>query len=221
MSINTLLRGVSAGAVAVACWSSMAEAQQSLPTIDIGSRTTGKPQRTQLSRGASTGAPQGAVSQPSPSQSAPQPLLGIPRRQDSYVVKTTSTATKMAIPMIQLPASVKVVPGEVIQDQSITDIKGALENVSGVQSAQTQGGNASFTRIRGFQTPRIFRNGLLAVSPTNFTDFGTSNIERIEVMKGPDAMLYGRSDPGGLINLITKRPVVDRIHMVQQRFGKV
>lgn len=220
MSIGSLLRGVSAGAVALTCWSSMAEAQQSLPTIDVGSRTAGKPQRAPLSRGASTGGSQGAVSQPSQQSGAPQPLLGIPRRQDSYVVKTTSTATKMAIPIIQLPASVKVVPGEVIQDQSVTDIKGALENVSGVQTAQSQGGNASFTRIRGFLTPRIFRNGLLAVSPTNFTDFGTSNIERIEVMKGPDAMLYGRSDPGGLINLITKRPVVNRINMVQQRIGK-
>ena len=55
MSINTLLRGVSAGAIALVCWSSMAEAQQSLPTIDIGSRTAGKPQRAPISGGASTG----------------------------------------------------------------------------------------------------------------------------------------------------------------------
>lgn len=219
MSINVLLRGVSAGAVVVVFSSSMAGAQQNLPTIDVGAaqRTTGKPQGAQTPRGGS----QRGASQPSQPQSiASRPLLGIPLRQDSYVVKTTSTATKMNIPNLQLPASVKVVPAEVLRDQQVIDLKGALENVSGVQTAQSQGGNASFNRIRGFLTPRVFRNGLMATSPTNFTDFGASNVERIEVTKGPDAMLYGRSDPGGLINLITKRPVVDRIHMIQQRFGQ-
>ncbi|WP_016921377.1 TonB-dependent siderophore receptor [Methylocystis parvus] len=219
MSINALLRGVSVGAVVVVFSSSMAGAQQNLPTIDVGSaqRTMGKPHGAQTSTGGS----QRGASQPSQPQSvAATPLLGIPRRQDSYVVKETSTATKMNIPNLQLPASVKVVPAEVLRDQQITDLKGALENVSGVQTAQSQGGNASFNRIRGFLTPRVFRNGLMATSPTNFTDFGTSNVERIEVMKGPDAMLYGRSDPGGMINLVTKRPVVDRIHMIQQRFGQ-
>lgn len=219
MSINALLRGVSVGAVVVVVASSTAEAQQNLPTINVGAgqRMTGRPQGGPTSSGAA----QRGVSQPGQSQSAAaKPILGIPQRQDSYVVKTTSTATKMSIPILQLPASVKVVPAEVMQDQQVTDLKGALENVSGVQSAQTQGGNASFNRIRGFLTPRVFRNGLMATSPTNFTDFGMSNVERVEVTKGPDAMLYGRSDPGGMINLITKRPIVDRIHMIQQRFGQ-
>lgn len=140
--------------------------------------------------------------------------------ETGYVTPTTSTATKMNIPNLQLPGSVKVVPHEVLRDQAVTGIKDALENVSSVQTAQSQSGNPSFNRIRGFLTPRIFRNGLMAVSPTNFTDFGTSNVERIEVMKGPDAMLYGRSDPGGLINIVTKRPVDAPIHMIQQRFGQ-
>jgi iron complex outermembrane receptor protein len=140
--------------------------------------------------------------------------------ETGYVTPTTSTATKMNIPNLQLPASVKVVPHEVLKDQVVTNIKDALENVSSVQTAQSQSGSQVFNRIRGFVTPRMFRNGLLAVSPGNLLDIGTSNIERIEVMKGPDSMLYGRSDPGGLINIVTKRPVDAPIHTIQQRFGQ-
>jgi iron complex outermembrane receptor protein len=140
--------------------------------------------------------------------------------ETGYVTPTTSTATKMNIPNLQLPGSVKVVPHEVLKDQVVTNIKDALENVSSVQTAQSQSGSQVFNRIRGFLTPRMFRNGLLAVSPGNLLDIGTSNIERIEVMKGPDSMLYGRSDPGGLINIVTKRPVDAPIHTIQQRFGQ-
>jgi iron complex outermembrane receptor protein len=139
-------------------------------------------------------------------------------RETGYVTPTTSTGSKMDIPNLQLPASVKVVPREALDDQAVTNVKDALENVAGVRPAQTLG-TASFFYIRGFQTGRIFRNGLLTTSPSNFTDFASSNIERIEVLKGPDSMLYGRSDPGGLINLVTKRPVDEPIHRIEQRFG--
>lgn len=214
MLINALKRGASAGAIALLCWPTITAAQSPLPTIDIGAR------QAPAGRGAATGPARSGAAPSAAARPAPAAPTYATGRETGYVTRSTSTATKMNIPNLQLPASVKVVPAEVIRDQSITDLKGALENVSGVQTAQSQSGNASFNRIRGFLTPRVFRNGLMAVSPTNFTDFGSSNIDRIEVSKGPDAMLYGRSDPGGLINLITKRPLDAPYHMVQQRIGQ-
>ncbi|BGE86658.1 MULTISPECIES: TonB-dependent siderophore receptor [Methylosinus] len=169
-----------------------ASGAEALPPIDVGAQQTRARGAAGLGSGGATG----------------------------YVTPTTSTATKMDIPNLQLPASVKVVPHEVLKDQVVTNIKDALENVSSVQTAQSQSGSQVFNRIRGFLTPRMFRNGLLAVSPGNLLDIGTSNIERVEVMKGPDSMLYGRSDPGGLINIVTKRPVDAPIHTIQQRFGQ-
>ena len=198
MSINSLLRGVSACALTLVFGASTAAAQETLPSIDIG-------------------AGQGSPGEAQPAAPQPRPAA---EPKDSYVVRETSTATKMDIPNLQLPASVSVVPGQAIEDQAAETVKAALENVSSVQPAQTLG-TGSFFYVRGFlDKNKIYRNDLVATSDGYYTDFDTSNVERIEVLKGPASVLYGRSEPGGLINIITKRPVDDPIHEISQTFGK-
>lgn len=193
----TLLRGVSAGAFVFAFMNFPARAQEALPTIDIGADRGG------ASQGVS-GAGRG--------DSDP--------RAASYVVHEASSATKTDIPLMQLPASVQVVPRAVIEDQKVTRVEEALENVSGVRPNQSIGSGTGFL-IRGFSDSRkIFRNGLLATSASTFrTEFDSGNIERIEVLKGPAAMLFGRIEPGGLINVVTKRPSDVSYHSIEQRFG--
>ncbi len=205
MSINSLLRGVSAGALALGFWSSTAVAQEALPAIDIGTALGGSAGVTPPAASQAASAAQ--------SSSKPEP-------KDSYVVRETSTATKMDIPNLELPASVSTVPGQVIQDQAAGSVKTALENVSSVQPAQTLG-SGSFFYVRGFlDKGKIYRDDLISTSTVYFTDLDTSNVERIEVLKGPASVLYGRSEPGGLINIITKRPQDDPIHEISQTFGK-
>lgn len=193
---STLLRGVSASAFTLACVSSSALAQEALPAIDIaadqGGATTSSGTSGQGGNGRATG----------------------------YVVRDASTATKTDTPIMQLPASVQVVPRAVIEDQKVTRVKEALENVSGVRPNPSIGAGTDFL-IRGFSDSRkLFRNGLLATSPSTFrTEFDAANIERIEVLKGPAAMLFGRMEPGGLINIETKRPLDTPHHSVEQRFG--
>lgn len=191
---STLSRGSSAAALMLAIAVSDASAQEALPAIDIAGAQNNE-------------APSGG---PSSSGTA---------REQGYVVRNTSTATKMNIPNLQLPASVKVVPREAIEDQAATSVKDALENVSGVRPNQTLGTGSRYY-IRGFaDAGKIYRNGLRGSSSNFTTDFGISNVERIEVLKGPASILYGRSEPGGLINIVTKRPVDEPIYMFEQRFG--
>ncbi|MGH8653403.1 MAG: TonB-dependent siderophore receptor [Gammaproteobacteria bacterium] len=89
-----------------------------------------------------------------------------------------------------------------------------MENVSGVRTNSFSGYADSFV-IRGFDHSDIFRNGLAL----DFTTFDTVTAERIEVLKGPASILYGRLEPGGLINLVTKKPLDAPYYSAEQQFG--
>ena len=74
--------------------------------------------------------------------------------------------------------------------------------------------------IRGFNGGKVYRNGLLATSLPGFrTEFDTATLESIEVLKGPAAVLFGRIEPGGLINVTAKRPLDIAHYSLEQRFG--
>ncbi|HVO93082.1 MAG TPA: TonB-dependent siderophore receptor [Terriglobales bacterium] len=130
------------------------------------------------------------------------------------------TVTKTDTPLLQTPATIDLIPRDVIQDQAALKVKDALENVVGVSPGPTVGGGTGYY-IRGFKDARIYRNGLLvnAANDSFDSDLGTANVERLEVLEGPASVLYGRIEPGGLINVVTKRPQADPHYMLEQSFG--
>ncbi|WP_225587267.1 TonB-dependent siderophore receptor [Methylomonas fluvii] len=138
----------------------------------------------------------------------------------AYNRTESSTATKTDTPIMETPMSIQVVPRAVMQDQQTTRVKDALENVSGVRSNTTLGYGTGFI-IRGFRNQRVFRNGLVAngISIGGATELDTANLQNVEVLKGPAAMLFGRIEPGGLINVNTKRGEKSSRYSVEQRFG--
>ncbi|MGH8656491.1 MAG: TonB-dependent siderophore receptor, partial [Gammaproteobacteria bacterium] len=122
------------------------------------------------------------------------------------------TVASVVFPLFyQLPSHHSPVPGGFF---TASQIKNAVENVSGVRTIGLSGYADGFV-IRGFNDGGIFRNGL----ELNFTTFDTVTAERIEVLKGPAAVLYGRSEPGGLINLVTKKPLDAPYYSAEQQFG--
>lgn len=137
----------------------------------------------------------------------------------AYTVANSSTALKTDTPVIETPASVQVVPRTVMNDQKSVRIKDALENVSGVRAQPTLGMGTGFI-VRGFRQDQVFRNGLLTTQSNGFnSEFDTANLESVEVLKGPAAMLYGRGEPGGLINVTTKKPLDLPYYSLEQQFG--
>ncbi|CBK40416.1 TonB-dependent siderophore receptor [Nitrospira defluvii] len=140
--------------------------------------------------------------------------------RESYSVSNSTTATKTDTPIHETPASIQVVPRQVIEDQKTPRMKDALENVSGVRPNQSIGSGNRFI-IRGFpDLGKTYRNGLLATSPSGFPfEMDTANIESIEVLKGPASILYGRIEPGGMINVNTKRPLDTPHGALEQQFG--
>ncbi|EMG9278678.1 TonB-dependent siderophore receptor [Enterobacter cloacae] len=124
---------------------------------------------------------------------------------NGYQPLNTSTATLTNMPMLDIPQVVNTVSDKVLEDQHATSLDEALYNVSNVVQTNTLGGTQDAFVRRGFGTNRdgsIMTNGLRTVLPRSFN----AATERVEVLKGPASTLYGILDPGGLINVVTKRP---------------
>jgi iron complex outermembrane receptor protein len=221
MRTTRFSRGVSASALLLSL-SSVALAQQSLPTIDVGGarRTAASSQRVQspsqsTQRSASRSTTQTGTSVPGASSTAEDareprnPTVG-------YVVREANTALKMDVPLKETPITVNIVPKQVIRDQAITTLQSALENVPGVRSNNDDIAGYLY-KIRGFNVYDTYRNQLNQGAANFFTDL--ANVERIEVLKGPGSILYGRAEPGGVINIVTKQPLFTPRYVVEQQIG--
>ncbi|MCS4267453.1 TonB-dependent siderophore receptor [Serratia sp. BIGb0163] len=123
----------------------------------------------------------------------------------SYQPLTSVTGTRTETSLLDVPQAIDVVPQQVITDQAVSSLDEALYNVSGITQANTLGGTQDAVMKRGFGDNRdgsILRDGVRSVQARNFTP----TTERVEVLKGPASMLYGMGEPGGMINMITKKP---------------
>lgn len=135
------------------------------------------------------------------------------------VAKTTRSGMKSATPLTEIPQSVVVVGREQLDDQSPQKIDEAMRYVAGVNTS-TYGtdSDTDWFFIRGFQAEQtgVFLDGLSLFQ----TGFGTFLIdpfflERLEVVKGPSSVLYGGGNPGGFINMISKRPTEEPLRYVE------
>ena len=127
------------------------------------------------------------------------------KSQVSYQAVSSTVASRTEAPLVETPASVSVVTHRVIEDRAPQSLDEAINAVAGVKQGNTLGGTQDAVLKRGFGTNRdnsIMRDGLQSVTARNFTP----TTERIEVLKGPASMLYGVQDPGGVINVVTKKP---------------
>lgn len=139
----------------------------------------------------------------------------------AYHVPDASTATKIETPIIVTPVSVQVIPQQVLQDQQVTRLDQALQNVSGViQNNDSYGTGDSFS-IRGFDSmEQTYEDGLkLDQYSTSGLTRSMANVDSIEVVKGPASVLYGRAEPGGLVSIVTKKPLDAPYYSLEQQFG--
>lgn len=142
-------------------------------------------------------------------------------RNQGYAAEEASTAMRIPAPIHDIPRSVEVVTRQVMEDQKVIRMSDALRNVSGVFLSQSQGGRGGEFTIRGFtSTLNVFKNGFRDDSTfSSRSSREIINLESIEVVKGPPSYLYGRSDPGGVINQITKAPLKNSYYAAEMLFG--
>ncbi len=144
--------------------------------------------------------------------------LVVTGEQDGYRVPNTTTGTRTDTPLRDIPQSIQVVPQQVLRDQQVTRLDDALRNVPGVNQAFNFGPTGSFT-IRGFDavSTNSLRDGLIDPLATEVTEL--SSIEQVEVLKGPASVLFGLGNPGGTVNIVSKRPLSDPFYAIDATIG--
>ncbi len=139
-------------------------------------------------------------------------------KQNGYQVTGTSAVFKAEVPLFDTPNTVNVLSTQLLQDRQPNSLIDALYNVSGVSQANTLGGMFDSIQKRGFGGNRdnsIMRNGLQVGPAKNFS----ATTETVELLKGPASVLYGVQDPGGVINIVTKKPQQTPKYLISGSLG--
>jgi iron complex outermembrane receptor protein len=141
-----------------------------------------------------------------------------------YKPKRATTATKSEADIMEIPQVVNVVPAQVLIDQQARSLDDALKNVSGITMGNNFGHTADSLFIRGFgggffgASSGILRDGLRSQTSRNFS----ITTDRVEVLKGPSSLLYGIQEPGGVVNVISKKPLPEQrteVNLLANSFG--
>lgn len=142
----------------------------------------------------------------------------------SYVARRSASATKTDTPLIETPASISVVTREQMDVQQVKTISQALRYTAGV-TADIAGSQVIADQfiVRGFQqgAGRVLKDGL-RMFPSDYLGWDAPEpygLERVEILRGASSVLYGASDPGGQINLISKRAPQEPLYQLQLQRG--
>ncbi len=135
---------------------------------------------------------------------------------ERYQTSAGESLTGLPLRYLELPRIVDVIPEQILLDQKVTELEDALRNVPGVSLSDGFGGSNNDFLIRGFRRNTIYRNGLRVAS--NFR-VNTTNLESVRVIKGPASITYGQVEPGGLVDIVTKKPLKEQRIYAEARAG--
>lgn len=185
---------------------------EAVPEVEVISYTEGL---------ALTVIPGSAVAgEPSPASSDSEEAIQliVTGEVTGYGADSATTATRTDTPLRDIPQSIQVIPEQVLEDQQVIRLEEALENVSGVSRDRSFGNTIDSFAIRGFRQDVILEDGFRRDAfQTGLSE--TANLERIEVLKGPASVLYGNLEPGGIINLVSERPLAEPTYEAELIFG--
>jgi iron complex outermembrane receptor protein len=135
-------------------------------------------------------------------------------QNDSYRATETISASGIALPIRELPIPVDVVTRQLLEDRGVSDLLGASQLFPGVSTGGPVLNGQESWRIHGYSAPGL-RNGFRLDNDTT----NASEMERIEVARGPTSVLYGSGATGGVINRVTKKPQFKEAGEVTVGFG--
>ena len=143
----------------------------------------------------------------------------------TIAAKRTATATKTDTPIEKTPQSISVVTSEEMNIRQPTSVKEALGYTPGVVVSNRGASNTyDFVSIRGFTSVGLSQNNYLDGMKLQGNFYNDAVIdpyflERVELMRGPVSVLYGKSNPGGIISMVSKRPTTEPLHEIQFQVG--
>jgi iron complex outermembrane receptor protein len=138
-----------------------------------------------------------------------------------YVATRSATATKSDAPVIEVPQSLSVITRDQMDDRNVQTLNDSLRYSAGVQAGDTGDLTTESFSIRGFNAPylSLYRDGTRQMFRAFDSVVEPYGLERIEVLRGPASVLYGQGVPGGVVNLVTKRPSDQTVREAQLEIG--
>src|SRR5262249_17907861 len=131
----------------------------------------------------------------------------------SFVGAQSLTALKIGTPVRDIPLAVQSYTSSFMKAIESTNVADLYNYTTGVLRSGNTGVDFVTRGVRASNTGNIQYNGLPGLA-ARFGSPSTANVERIEVLKGPSSVLYGQAQPGGIINIITKKPQAERASIV-------
>ncbi|MFN7725424.1 MAG: TonB-dependent siderophore receptor [Rubrivivax sp.] len=151
------------------------------------------------------------------------PLEVVGRRQGGAYEAGEVSGTKSSLPLRELPQSVRVIARQAIDDLGATRLDEVLDYVGGISRQNNFGGLWDNIAIRGLAGNENTGMAMLLNGFAGNRGFNaprdTADLERVEFLKGPAAALYGASEPGGMVNLVTKQPLWRSAHALELYAG--
>lgn len=144
------------------------------------------------------------------------PEITVYGRQASYVTESSSTSTKTDTPLIDTPQSISVLNRMQLDDQGVESLNDALRYVPGIVLGQGEGHRDQVTLRGQSSTADFFLDGLRDDAQYYRPLYNT---ERVEVLKGANAMIFGRGGGGGVVNRVSKAP--DHVELFGSVAGSV
>ena len=135
--------------------------------------------------------------------------------------KRSATATKTDTPIEKTPQSVSVVTRQEMEMRQPTTVKEALSYTPSVFSTRGSSTTYDVVTIRGFTTSTTVNTNQyldgMKLQGNNYSEVSMDPyfLERVEVMRGPTSVLYGNSNPGGIVSMVSKRPTTEPLKEVQ------
>ncbi|SDS51150.1 TonB-dependent siderophore receptor [Pseudomonas prosekii] len=134
----------------------------------------------------------------------------------SYQPPPTSSVMRSSALLQETPQTINVIPAQVIRDQAPRNLDDALANVSGITQGNTLASTQDSVMTRGFGDNRngsIMRDGMPVIQGRGMN----ATVDRVEVLKGPASLLYGIQDPGGVVNMVSKKPELTQYNALTLR----
>ena len=178
--------------------------------------------RTQLALGASLLICAGPIVAQAPAEASAdgdagelEEIVVRGRAQEFYLAKASRIGAKMEMDLMDLPQSAQILNEQLILDQAARNITHLYRDVAGVSEFSYSG-----VTFRGFRdSGNVFYDGVRGDPYSGFSVPQLFNVQRVEVLKGPVAALYGGGEPGGMINYVTKKPEFDPLRVATLTVG--
>ena len=139
-------------------------------------------------------------------------------RDYGFKVDTNSTAMRVEATQLETPGQVTVIDEQLIDEQRASTLGNVLKNDSSISAGGVSRNRESF-KLRGFDLQSS--SGFLRDGKQHWSHYRQpiEILERVEVLKGPAGLLYGKSAPGGLVNMVSKKPTYETQINISQDLG--